>query len=147
VDFDPAPDQMQTVIEYIRGCNDATPQFPTGVYGSYDVVNAVHGAGAASHMWQTYAWSGGKLADCQIFQWQNGEQYDEDKSFGLEGWWGTEPVTPPAPISTGLDPGVALTVINTWMVKSYNETKDQGQKDYIHWLANMLRKAASLPLE
>lgn len=148
VDFDPTPDQMSAVIAYIKGANDATPNYSTGVYGSYDVVTAVRAAGAASHVWQTYAWSGGKLADCQIFQYQNGEQYDEDRSFGLEGWWGTAPLAPaPTSVPTLLDPGVALTVINTWMVPSYNTIKDQGQRDYIHWLANELRKASGLTAE
>lgn len=127
---------MQTIIEYIKGANDATPSYSTGVYGSYSVVNAVKGAGVASHVWQTYAWSHGHLADCQIFQYQNGERYDEENSFGYEGWWGADPVTPPAPAVIKLDPGIALTVINSWMVPSYNATKDQGQKDYILWLAN-----------
>lgn len=147
IDFNPTTDQMQTAIDYIRGCNDATPQYSTGVYGSYDVVTAVKAVGAASHEWETYAWSKGQLADCQIYQWQNGEQIDEDKSFGLEGWWGTEPATPPTPAPTKLDPGVALTFINTWAIPSYNATKNQQQKDYIHWLANQLRAAAGLPLE
>lgn len=147
VDFDPTPDQMTTVIEYIKGANDATQNYSTGVYGSYDVVNAVKVAGAASHTWQTYAWSGGKLADCQIFQYQNGEQYDEDKSYGLEGWWGTDPIATPAPVQTKLDPGIALTILNTWMSPSYDATTDQGQKDYIRWLGLELRKASGLPLE
>lgn len=105
-------------------------------------------AGAASHLWQTYAWSCGQLADCQIYQWQNGEQIDEDKSFGCEGWWGVAPTTPnPAPVQTVLDPGVALTILNTWMKPSYDAATDQGQKDYIRWLGQELRKAAGLPLE
>jgi hypothetical protein len=147
VDFAPTAAQMQTVIDYIRGCNDATPTYSTGVYGSFDVVTAVKAAGAASHLWQTYAWSGGQLADCQVYQWQNGAEYDEDKSFGCEGWWGETPAAPPAPVATKLDPGVALTIINTWIVPSYNATTDQAQKDYYHWLANQLREAAGLPLE
>jgi hypothetical protein len=147
VDFAPTPKQMQTVIDYIRGFNEATPAYSTGVYGSFDVINAVKGAGAASHFWQTYAWSNGQLADCQIFQYQNGDQYDEDTSYGLEGWWGIEPVTPPVTVETKLDPGVALTVINSWMVPAYDATTDQGQKYYYHWLANQLRLAAGLPLE
>jgi hypothetical protein len=147
VDFDPEPGQMQSVIDYIKGCNDATPKLSTGVYGSFDVVTAVKAAGAASHLWQTYAWSGKNLADCQIFQWENGEQYDEDKSYGCEGWWGEAPAVPLAPVQTKLDPGVALTVINTWMKPSFDATTDQTQKGYIHWLANMLRDAAGLEQE
>lgn len=146
VDFAPTPAQMKTVVEYIRGFNDAMPEFSTGVYGSFDVVNAVKAAGAASHLWQTYAWSRGQLADVQIYQWQNGEQYDEDKSFGLEGWWGT--LAAPAPAATtSLDPGVALTVINTWIKKSYDVTSNAEQRNYYHWLANQLRLAAGLELE
>lgn len=146
VDFDPTSSQMQTIIDYIKGANDATPQYSTGVYGSYNVVTAVKAAGAASHLWQTYAWSRGQVADCQIFQYQNGEQYDEDKSFGNEGWWGT-PAPAVASATTILDPGVALTVINTWIKPSYDSTTDAGQKNYYHWLANQLRLAAGLGIE
>jgi len=148
VDFNPTPDQMQTIIDYIKGANDATPNYSTGAYGSFDVVNAVKSAGAASHTWQTYAWSRGQLADCQIFQYENGEEYDEDKSFGCEGWWGTDPVMPPVlPDRKPLDPGVALTILNTWMSPSYSKTTDPARKEYIRWLGLELRKAAGLPLE
>ncbi|MCS7462874.1 hypothetical protein N0M98_22370 [Paenibacillus doosanensis] len=41
-----------------------------------------------------------------------------------------------------LDAGVALTIINTWIDPSWEATVDQGQKDYLHWLANELRKAS-----
>jgi len=49
-----------------------------------------------------------------------------------------------------LDKGVAQTIINTWMSPSWKEANDAGNKeqaDYIHWLANELRKAAGLPAE
>jgi hypothetical protein len=149
-DFDPNADQIPTIIDYIHGCNEATPSYSTGDYGPYNVVTAVKNAGAASHGFQTYAWSSGKRADCQIYQWQNGDQYDEDESFGCEGWWGTEPASLPATVATKLDPGVALTWINTWGIPSWNAAiaaVDKEQADYIHWLCNMLREASGLPLE
>ncbi|NOU98498.1 glycoside hydrolase family 73 protein [Paenibacillus planticolens] len=46
-----------------------------------------------------------------------------------------------------LDPGVAQTVINTWISPAWHATNNAEQRDYIHWLANELRKAAGLPQE
>lgn len=46
-----------------------------------------------------------------------------------------------------LDPGVAQTVINTWMKPAWKATDDASQRKYINWLANELRKAAGLPQE
>lgn len=49
-----------------------------------------------------------------------------------------------------LDKGVAQTVINTWMKPSWHEADARGdrqQADYIHWLANELRKAAGIEAE
>lgn len=147
VDFAPSPQQLGIVTEYIRGFNEGTPNYSTGVYGSWTVVNSCKAAGVCSHFWQTYAWSSGKLADCQIYQWQNGEQFDEDKSYGLEGWWGNIPVDPVVVPETKLDSGVALTIINSWIKKSYDASTDADQKDYYHWLANQLRIASGLEVE
>lgn len=46
-----------------------------------------------------------------------------------------------------LDKGVAETVINTWLKPSWQEAfeaRDTAQCDYIHWLAQELRKAAGI---
>lgn len=98
VDFEATASQMQTVIEYIRGASEATPDFTTGVYGSYSVVDAVHAAGACSRFWQTRAWSYGKVTPvADIYQYDcgpaglgleaNGIQVDLNESYGDEGWW------------------------------------------------------------
>jgi hypothetical protein len=152
VDFDvTTQDEMDTVIAYIRGCNDATPTFSTGVYGEYDVCKAVCEAKAASHAWQTYAWSRGLLYEnAQIYQWLNGPggaDYDEDKSFGSEGWWGEAPAPVEVKPAAILDPGVALTIINTWISPSWFATTDVNQQNYYKWLANSLRDAAGLERE
>jgi hypothetical protein len=157
VDFDPTDEQMPTVMEYLRGANDATPEYATGDYGSYAVVMAAKASGVASHHWQTYAWSGGRLADCQVYQYQNGAEYDEDKSFGCEGWWGKAPSSQPVAAVTKLDPGVALTILNTWMKPAWKAADDQyqdtqnkawqDQANYIAWLGKQLRQAGGLPEE
>jgi flagellum-specific peptidoglycan hydrolase FlgJ len=46
-----------------------------------------------------------------------------------------------------LDPGVAQTVINTWISPAWHATEDAEQREYIHWLANELRRAADLPTQ
>lgn len=49
-----------------------------------------------------------------------------------------------------LDRGVAETIINTWMSPSWHEADAAGnreQADYIHWLANELRRAAGMETE
>lgn len=49
-----------------------------------------------------------------------------------------------------LNEGVAETIINTWMKKSWEEAMQKGDKagaHYINWLANELRKAAGLSIE
>ncbi|WP_248928501.1 DUF1906 domain-containing protein [Paenibacillus hamazuiensis] len=153
VDFDATGAQMSTVIEYIRAASEATPQYTTGVYGSYAVVEAVLAAGACSHFWQTYAWSKGqKSAAAHIYQYRNdivvnGINIDLDESYGNEGWWNTNTGNSGGGEDIVLDPGVAQTIINTWISPAWFETDDQEQKDYLHWLANELRRAAGLPEE
>lgn len=49
-----------------------------------------------------------------------------------------------------LDKGVAETIINTWMSLAWTEANDAGnaeQAEYIHWLADELRKAAGIKTE
>ncbi|MDF2715225.1 MAG: hypothetical protein K0R28_2150 [Paenibacillus sp.] len=93
VDFDATASQMQTVIEYIRAAGEASPAFPTGVYGSYAVIEAAKAAGACSRFWQTYSWSYGSKADAiHLYQYENdimvnGIAIDRNESYGNEGWW------------------------------------------------------------
>ncbi|MBD0381271.1 glycoside hydrolase family 73 protein [Paenibacillus sedimenti] len=46
-----------------------------------------------------------------------------------------------------LDKGVAQTIINTWISPAWHDADDQDQKNYLHWLANELRKASGQPTE
>lgn len=93
VDFDAQDSQMGAVLDYIRGANDSSPNYSTGVYGSYGVIQACQNANVCSHFWQTYAWShGNKATDIQIYQWKNditvnNKQIDEDEGYENEGAW------------------------------------------------------------
>ena len=47
----------------------------------------------------------------------------------------------------GLDKGVAVTILNTWLKPSWyaaNETGNKNQADYIHWLADKIREGSGL---
>lgn len=162
VDFEPSDAQMAAIAGYFSGVHDSLVGYDVGVYGDYDVCVYLKGKGLVTHIWETYAWSAHMItADVNIYQNDNGPNgvdYDLDTSFGFEGSWGTGPTTvQPAPTPTKLDPGVALTFINTWAIpdwnKAMNNFKTTGtqaykqQADYIHWLSNCLRDAAGLPLE
>lgn len=100
VDFAAAPDQMATVIEYIRGAAEATAGYDTGTYGSYDVIEAVKAAAVCERYWQTCAWSRGlQAAGLNVYQYDcgptgagrliNGVNVDLDEGYGDEGAWST----------------------------------------------------------
>ncbi|NRF91513.1 DUF1906 domain-containing protein [Paenibacillus frigoriresistens] len=98
VDFEATTAQMQTVIEYIKAASEATPEYTTGVYGSYAVIEAISQTGACSRFWQTRAWSyGKKSAAANIYQYDCGPQglgltingigVDLNEGYGNEGLW------------------------------------------------------------
>ncbi|WP_409346772.1 DUF1906 domain-containing protein [Paenibacillus sp. MBLB4367] len=103
VDFDVTNQvQMKCVIEYIHAASEATPNYTTGVYGEYEVIEAVSAAGVCSRFWQTRAWSGGKRSGtANIYQYdcgpqglgmeKNGIMVDLNESYGNEGWWNANP--------------------------------------------------------
>jgi hypothetical protein len=101
VDFATTNEQMPMIIDYIRGCSEATPTYKTGVYGSYSVIKAVVNANVCSKFWQTYAWSGGNFTSySNIFQHQNdievnGIGVDLNTSYGNEGWWNLDMAVQP----------------------------------------------------
>jgi hypothetical protein len=66
VDFDADPGQ---VAPYFQGIRNVLPFDRTGVYGGYRVVSALAGGGVVKWVWQTVAWSGGKVyPGAHIFQ-------------------------------------------------------------------------------
>lgn len=100
VDFDAAPSQ---IYSYFDGIKSVLGLSRTGVYGSYNVVDALRSTRRASFFWQTYAWSAGRLHPAtHVYQYSNnhtvaGASCDFDKSLKDDygqwrvGW------TPPPP--------------------------------------------------
>ncbi|WP_159887037.1 glycoside hydrolase domain-containing protein [Paenibacillus puerhi] len=163
VDYDAPPSDFPAIAAYLEAFDAAIVGYELGVYGSYRVVKAMHERGLASKLMQTYAWSRGlKYDPISIYQYKNdvivnGIGIDYNESNGDAGGWKKGMAILPKPV---LDPGVAQTVINTWIKKSWAEAEaaKQGatadkilalteQQKYYNQLANALRDASGLPRE
>ncbi len=66
--------QMPDVLAYLRGAATVLGQGRTGVYGSYWACQAVQVSGACKYLWQTYAWSAGRvLPGIHLYQYRNAQ--------------------------------------------------------------------------
>lgn len=146
VDFEATASQMDTVIDYIQAASKVTPDYTTGVYGSYAVVEAVRKAGACSRFWQTKAWSyGRKSAAAHIYQYDcgpqglglsmNGVDVDLNEGYGNEGAWNSLKEEAMLKVE---DANKLIEVLG----KVYAICIDQASKDEVHRLANELRKVS-----
>jgi hypothetical protein len=75
VDFDASPAQQAIIDSYLNGAGSVlgTAGYKVGVYGGFYVVKRCLEQGSADYGWQTYAWSGGKIApSAHIYQYSNG---------------------------------------------------------------------------
>lgn len=71
VDFDATSAQLPVVHDYFKGVASVLGA-RTGVYGSYAVIN--YCKDVAPWLWQTYAWSGSKVANgIHLYQYKNGQ--------------------------------------------------------------------------
>jgi hypothetical protein len=153
VDYDAQPSDMDSIENYIRAAATATPQYPTGIYGSYAVIEEMKKRGACSHFWQTYAWSSNLQSSLiQIYQYNNditvhGIRVDLDTSFGNEGWWNLMPLISKDDadkviglLGEAYRQGVTkITLQNGTVI-----TVDQNE---IHRLANVQRAASGQPVQ
>lgn len=75
VDFDATDVQKPIVAAYLRGAGSVLLPERVGVYGGYYVVKYADDHGVASWLWQTYAWSGGRVYPrAHIYQYSNGHR-------------------------------------------------------------------------
>jgi hypothetical protein len=96
-DFDVTAQQVAQVVAYMLGVKSVLGS-RTGFYGGIRPLAAVAQAGAASYLWQTYAWSGGRWDPrAALEQYLNGQLLagtgvDLDRAVNAFGGW-----APPAP--------------------------------------------------
>lgn len=74
VDYD-APEHEQDEIDaYLRGAASVIGADRVGVYAGYWVIKRCKENNTAKWLWQTYAWSGGKVhPDIHLYQYRNGQ--------------------------------------------------------------------------
>ncbi|MHB9144742.1 MAG: glycoside hydrolase domain-containing protein [Symbiobacteriia bacterium] len=87
VDFNARTDEdMAAILVYMQAFAAAIRPYPLGVYGSYAVIDLAQQL--TPWLWQTYAWSAGKLhPKAVLHQFKNTQPFDYDRAFGDPGWW------------------------------------------------------------
>ncbi|WP_052137849.1 glycoside hydrolase domain-containing protein [Heyndrickxia ginsengihumi] len=71
VDYNAQSSHMGAIKDYLAGVKETIKDYKIGLYGSYSVINAMKDM--VDYHWQTYAWSGGKVADfIHMHQYENG---------------------------------------------------------------------------
>lgn len=107
VDIDASPAQLVNVANYFRGVAAHIGLAATGVYGGYRTLAYLHSRGLVRWMWQTYAWSGGKVyPGTHIYQYSNGHKvgsasvdYDRALRPDFGQWRVSSTFVPPPPIT------------------------------------------------
>jgi len=146
VDYDAQPADYAAIEAYLRAAAKEVPGYRIGVYGSFNVVEAMASVNACQHFWQTYAWSKGKLSKAaNLYQYKNGQQLaghtvDFNDALGGEGWWDTNPQT----VEKAVDKTAAEKVIGV-LGALWTASADKQVQEAAHYAANALRDAAGIP--
>lgn len=122
VDYDAQPIDYNAIESYLKAAAEMIPNYHVGVYGSHDVCVAMHSRGI-KYLWQTYAWSAGKLTHANVYQHTNGQKMagvtvDLNNSFGGEGWWSTRAEVEKPPFSD--------VPANHWAIASIRKAAETG---------------------
>ncbi|MDD5502469.1 MAG: DUF1906 domain-containing protein [Candidatus Thermoplasmatota archaeon] len=134
VDYDAQPADYSAIEDYLRAADGQINGYNAGVYGSYSVVEEMARRGACKHFWQTYAWSGGKKSSrANIYQYKNGVRFDDNESYGNEGFWGVKKISEED----------AEKIIR-FLAAGYGSTEDPEAREEFHRLADEVRKAAGM---
>ncbi|PKG23954.1 glycoside hydrolase domain-containing protein [Niallia nealsonii] len=94
VDFSSQAKDVKNIVKYFKAVKKTLSGYKLGVYGSYNTITAVKGL--ADYYWQTYAWSGGKVADfIHMHQFKNdvlagGIKIDHNDVKKVPGHWTEE---------------------------------------------------------
>jgi hypothetical protein len=145
VDYDAQLSEWDAIEAYLKAAAAVLPGFQTGVYGSYTVIEEMAKRNACGHFWQTYAWSQGmKSHYANLFQFQNhisvaGLSVNLNESYGNEGWWNTSEKPNPSLTTVDADPVIRI------LQETWNTVHTEEDRNEIHRLANVLRRASGQP--
>lgn len=94
VDYDAPASQLDNIAAYLRAAQREITGYRLGVYGSYSVINAMAAKFPGIYLWQTRAWSKGKVSElAHVYQREidvqaNGHQIDWNDLLTLDaGLW------------------------------------------------------------
>ena len=74
VDVNTTSANYSAIKEYFRGVARNIPRSVIGVYGEYDLVRYLDVRDTVTYLWQTYAWSGGRIyPPAHLYQYRNGQ--------------------------------------------------------------------------
>lgn len=106
-DFDPAPETIHGILDYMHGVASVLGKGRTGLYGGMAAIEAYFNAGIGAYGWQTSAWSGGEWdSRAQLQQYDYNmtigpAQVDQDRAMAANfGQIGAAPTPPPSPVPT-----------------------------------------------
>ena len=111
VDYFPQTGEYGRVEEYFRAAQLAVAPYGVGIYGPYDIVEAMKQKIPELVIWQCVAWSSGRISDklrfyqrlgswcgdCIEIQKRVGFAVDINDGNDLTGLWTSVPPAPPAP--------------------------------------------------
>lgn len=96
---------MSKILEFVEGIKSELKDYKVGIYGSYNVMQAVKGK--VDYYWKTYAWSRGHVADfIHMHQFENdvkvaGVAIDRNDIKKEPGHWGDVKVVVPEETKVG----------------------------------------------
>lgn len=107
VDYQAPASDMPIIENYLRQAqSELGSEYEAGVYGSYDVVEAMS-CGVVKHTWQTVGWSRGLISKhIDLYQYSVGDStsytigVDHDESYGTEVLWTADGLIGPMPVAS-----------------------------------------------
>lgn len=146
VDFNPTPEQLPTVAEYMTGVRAGSEGAPVGVYGGITVCQYLLDHHLVDYVWQTYAWSDGKWATTTHIRqtlnginW-NGYAVDFDEAYEVDfgHWEFTSPAPTPVPAPVPAPDWQAVMLARIPNLNQGYQDHDKGTL-YVHRAQSILR--------
>lgn len=162
VDFEPSPNQFETIADYFIAADREIIGYEIDAYGNKAIIDYLQSRGIIRNGWQTIAWSYGQVADGISIHQNNcgpkgqgfifcGINVDANESYGNEGWWDTSMAVQLAINKEDADKIIGL-LGEAWRQGVTRITLPDGtvvtvDQNEIHRLANELRKSSGQPLQ
>jgi hypothetical protein len=140
VDYDAPESDYNAFNSFLVGVKDVfAGDFFAGIYGKYDVIEAMAARNACTYFWQTLAWSRGLLSDhADLYQYKididaNGINVDFNECFNTDIFWGQYQPAVAEPVQE--QPVVEPEPPKVETLEMYDDVP------VTHWAADAIKKA------